>query len=69
MAWSNIPSLLEKVWTKFVPTREEGIRNKINKLEKEKDELVKSPFTVHAAARYDKLSNEIDKLKKSLQNR
>jgi len=69
MAWSAIPSLLEKVWDKFVPGREEGIRNKIKKLEGERDGLVKNPFTVRAASKYDKLSERIEKLEGKLKNR
>ena len=54
-----------------IPGREERMRNKIKKLEGERDALTKNknPFTVRDGVEYGKLSNEIEKLKSKLQNR
>jgi len=65
VSWLAIPSIIDKL----LPGREERIRNKLEKLKRGRDELVKSPFTTRAARKYDKLSNAIKKLEQKLQNR
>ncbi len=69
MGWDSIFGLGERIMDKLVPGREERIRNKIEKLRGEINELLKGKFTMRAARKYDRLSNEIGKLESKLQNR
>ena len=71
MGWDSIFGLGERIMDKFVPGREERIRNKIDKLKGERDDLTKpgAAYTTRAAVKYDKLSDQIERLKGKLQNR
>jgi 3-deoxy-D-arabino-heptulosonate 7-phosphate (DAHP) synthase len=57
------------VLNKFVPGREERIRNKIKGLEDERQIILAGPCTVRATARVERINIELSKLKKTLENR
>jgi len=65
MSWLAIPSILNKL----LPGRQERIRNKINALEKQRNEIRKDKFTGRSLARYERVTNELSRLKKGLENR
>lgn len=81
MAWYNdlisgfttgIGGSIAKVVGKFVdwiPGRDESIRNQINKLERERDDLENKPKGKDFAKRYEYVINKLHVLKERLENR
>ena len=52
-----------------IPGREESIRNKIDKLERERDEIIEAKIPVNRYSRYKFILAELRKLEGSLKNR
>lgn len=69
-AWS-ILGLIAKFGESFIPGRAERLRNKIDKIKKEKDEIAKKKgrLTVVDARRYMDLTNKLSEIESKLQNR
>lgn len=65
MGWTAIFSIIDKV----LPSREERIRNKINELEIQKQELLDKTPTARNVDRVMRITDELSSLKKKLENR
>lgn len=76
MVWPVIQAVLGGAFGKGlgklierIPGREESIRNKLDKLRKERDEIVREGIPSNRYKRYVDILSELRKLEKTLQNR
>ena len=71
MGYDKIFDVADKLLGRFLPKKEEALRNQIKKLERERDEILKKPQDVRITRRLTtvlrKLRNAEDKLKSSAQ--
>jgi len=66
----GIGAVLSKVFN-WLPKKEEHLKNKINKLKREMDDILTkdSPLSARDAGRYERLAHELRNVEERLQNR
>jgi len=69
MAWSAVPEIIDKLLERYLPKKEEALRNKIKKLERERDDLLKKPQTPRTTTQLDRCLSRLRDAKEALQNR
>ena len=69
MGWEAIPSVFDKLLGRFLPKKAEHLRNKIDKLKEERDEILQKPSTPKSRKRLVHVLNKLREAEQRLKNR
>lgn len=69
MAITDIFGVADKLLGRFLPKRGEALRNRIDKLEKERDAILAKPSNKRNVDKLDRILVKLSRAKKALQNR
>ena len=69
MGWDSIFSVTDKLLERFLPKRTEALKNKLDRLENERDEILRKPQTVASGKRLVRVLRELSRCEKALKNR
>jgi len=69
MGWGAIPSVIDKLLGRFLPKKEEALRNKVTKLRRERDALLKKPQSPDTTSKLERCLNKLYEAEYKLDNR